>query len=51
MHGLLKGDLMTSLLSDVITFSLLVFLILCLFGMLVFYMAVVFIYVFQMLLI
>ena len=51
MHGLLKGDLMTSLLSDVITFSVPVFLILYLFGMLVFYMAVVFIYVSQMLLI
>ena len=51
MQGLLKGDLMTSLLFDVITFSLPVYLILYLFGMLVFYMAVLFIYVSQMLLI
>ena len=51
VHGLLKGDLMTSLLFDVITFSLPVFLILYLFGMLVFYMTVLFVYVSQMLLI
>ena len=48
VHGLLKGDLMTSLLSDVITFSTYIF---DLFGMLVFDMAVLFIYVSQMLLI
>ena len=48
VHGLLKGDLMTSLLFDVITFSTYIF---DLFGMLVFDMAVLFIYVSQMLLI